>query len=246
MLKKRDDLKILLLQFREAKEMRDQEYDCYLRFGKLKSKQIMPHYILKKKFDMSLLDDFDAVFIGATGDYSVKEIQEKFPQVYKQLEQIVYSSRNRGLSLLSICLQFWTALLGGEVTSDPSRKEVGTITVKLTEEGEKDPLFYDMPHEFKAQAGHKDYTSKLPERAVLLAYSDLCPVHAYRTGEKEYIMQFHPDLDRKRLIERINFYTHKGYAPDNPEEFNKLINSIEETSLAVTLIEKFVDRIVMG
>ncbi|MDA2936569.1 hypothetical protein MYX06_05110, partial [Patescibacteria group bacterium AH-259-L05] len=211
----------------------------------LEPAQLVSHYLLKKDFDFFSFGDFDALFIGAAGDYSVEEVQKKFPRVYKQLEQVANRCRSKGLPVLNICLQFWAVLLGGEVKSDPSRKEVGTITVKLTEEGKKDPLFYDIPREFKAQAGHKDYTSKLPEDAVLLAYSDLCPVHAYRTGEKEYVMQFHPDLDKKRLIERIVFYAEKGYAPEDPKEFDRLINSLEETPLAVTLIEKFVDRIVM-
>lgn len=245
MAKKRDDLRILLFQFREAKKMRYQEYDCYLQFGGLKPAQLISHYLLKKAFDLNSLEKFDTVFIGAAGDYSVGEIKDKFPRAYRQLEQIARYCRDKGTPVLSICLQFWTVLLGGEVRSDLSRKEVGTITVKLTEEGKKDPLFYDMPSEFNAQAGHKDYTSKLPEDAVLLAYSDLCSVHAYRTGEKEYVTQFHPDLDKRRFIERIIFYAHKGYAPDDPLEFNQLINSIKETPFAVTLIKKFVDRIVM-
>lgn len=245
MAKKRDDVKILLLQFRKAKEMRDQEYDCYIMFGRLKPAQLASHYLLEKDFDLNSLEEFDTVFIGAAGDYSVEEVKDKFPRAYRQLEQIACYCREKGLPVLNICLQFWAVLLGGEAKSDLSRMEVGTITVKLTEEGKKDPLFYDMPEEFKAQAGHKDYTSKLPENAVLLAYSDLCPVHAYRTSDKEYAIQFHPDLDKKRLIERIIFYAHKGYAPDDSEEFDELINSIEETPLAVTLIEKFVDRIVM-
>jgi GMP synthase (glutamine-hydrolysing) len=242
--KKRKDLRILLLQFRVAKEMREQEVRCYLKFGKLNKNQVVAHYLLEEDFDVESLKDYDAVIIGGTGDFGSCDIREKYLKAYKKLEKIAHYCKKNKIPALSICLQVWAAIDGGEVKTDGSRQEVGTFVIKLTEEGKKDVLFEDMPREFKAQVGHKDYVSKIPKGAVLLAYSDLCPTHAYRVGDREYFLQFHIDLDKKSVVERIKFYGHEGYAPEDPEELKKLFDSIEETPESTGLLEKWVDRIV--
>lgn len=242
--KTREDIKILLLQFRLAKEMREQELRGYIKFSKLKSEQIVPCYILENDFNAENLENFDAVIVGGTGDFGVYEVRDKYPHVYEQLKQIAYKARELKMPVLNVCMQFWAVLFGGEIKTDESRQEVGAFTIKLTKEAKNDSLFCDMPQEFKAQVGHKDYVSKLPENAVLLAYSDLCPAHAYKIGNKEYAMQFHPELDKQGYLERVNFY--RSYAPSDPEEFDKLIKSAEESPESVKLMERFVDRVILS
>lgn len=243
MSKSRNDIKLILFQFRLAKEMREQEFRCYVKFTKLKPKQIIVHNILKHDFDIQLLDDIDAVIIGGTGDFGAYHIRDKYPGVYKQLEHIAHYCRKKKIPVLGVCMQVWAIIFGGEVRTNASLQEVGTFTIKLTKYSKKDPLFYNIPSEFKAQLGHKDYVSKLPKNAVLLAYSDLCPTHAFRMGDREYFLQFHPDLDKKSLIERINLY--RSYVPGGPDTYNKFINSVEETPICNTILENFINRIVL-
>lgn len=246
MSKRRGKLKILLLQSRIALELREKELNSYLKFSKLKDGQIVPYSILNDSLSLDELDldSFDALIIGGTGNFSVNEIKDKHPEIYGRLNRVVQHFHQKNLPALSACMQFWSVIFGGEVETSQERQEIGTYTIHLTEAAKNDPLFFDMPDHFKAQIGHKDYTSKLPEGAVLLAYSDLCPVHAYRTGDKEYFFQFHPELNKKEIIERLN--SSPDYTPDNPEEFNALMTSIEETPESVSLLEKFIDRIVLG
>lgn len=242
-MKKRDNLKILLLQFRLAKEMRDQEHECFVQFSKLKSEQIEPFYILEETFDLKNLKKYNAIIVGGTGDFEVKDIKEKYKRAYRQLEEIAKYVEENNVAVLASCLQIWSEIRGGKVET-LDKQELGSLTIKLTGEAKKDPLFKDMPKEFKAMLGHKDYVSKLPKGAVLLSYSDTCPMECFKYGGNEYFFQFHVELDRKRIIERINFYKNR-YAPNNKNEFDELIESIEETPLSVKLMEKFIDKIVL-
>lgn len=243
MRKTRENIKILLLQFRLAKKMREQELRCYLKFSKLNKNQIIPWYILEKNFDLMDLKKFDAVIIGGTGDFGVFEVRDKYPRAFKNLEKIARYCRKNKIPVINVCIQFWAILFGGQIKTDASCQEVGTFTIKLTNEAKKDILFHDMPQEFKAQVGHKDFVSKLPEKAILLAYSNLCPTHAYKIGDREYAFQFHPELDKNALIERMKHY--RSYTSNNPEEFDRQINAIEETPECVKLLEKFINRIVL-
>ena len=69
---------------------------------------------------------------------------------------------------------------------------------------------------FGAYAGHKEAIRKLPAHAVTLAYSERCPVQAFRIGRRVYATQFHPELDLDGLATRIEVYKYAGYF--KPEE----------------------------
>jgi GMP synthase (glutamine-hydrolysing) len=51
---------------------------------------------------------------------------------------------------------------------------------------------------------------------VILAYSESCPVQAFRVGTRVYATQFHPELDLDGLATRIEVYKYAGYF--EPEE----------------------------
>jgi len=242
-MKNRQNVKILLLQSRLDPNMRAQEYECYIKFSGLTEEQLEDHYILEERFDINHIETYDAVIIWGTGDFEVHHVKEKYPNAYEDLVNIANHCRREEMPVLSVCMQYWAVIFGWEVKTDLDRQEVGTFCLYKTEEAKNDPLFCDLPDTFKAQVGHKDYVSTLPEGSVLLVNSDLCPTHAYRTGKKEYILQFHPELDKNALIKRLEYY--RSYTPDNPEEFDALIESLEDTPDSISLMRKFIDRIVL-
>jgi GMP synthase (glutamine-hydrolysing) len=88
---------------------------------------------------------------------------------------------------------------------------VGSVSVTLTSEGQRDPLLGGLPATFDAFVGHKEALSRLPDHAVLLASSATCPVQAFRIGCHVYATQFHPELDAAGLCTRIDVYKHAGY-----------------------------------
>ena len=51
-----------------------------------------------------------------------------------------------------------------------------------------------------------------------LAYSESCPVQAFRVGTRVYATQFHPELDLDGLATRVQVYKYAGYfEPDEAD-----------------------------
>jgi GMP synthase (glutamine-hydrolysing) len=100
--------------------------------------------------------------------------------------------------------------LGGEVVTDMDRAEVGTHELVLTDAGRRDPVFGPLAEAgptFYAQLGHKDIVVRLPDRAELLVSSRRVENQAFRfPGKHIYCTQFHPELNRRTLLDRLRKY----------------------------------------
>ena len=113
-----------------------------------------------------------------------------------ELKAFIRACAARNVPFLGICLggQLLAAALGGDVTSDACG-EKGTLTVRLTTEGEEDLLFAGIPEEFVTFQWHNDCFAP-PGGARLLATSPACPGQAFRFGFNAYGLQFHPEVDQ--------------------------------------------------
>tara|TARA_B100002003_G_scaffold116027_1_gene107211 strand:- start:464 stop:901 length:438 start_codon:yes stop_codon:yes gene_type:complete len=97
--------------------------------------------------------------------------------------------------------------MGGEVVTDRNRAEVGTYWLELTPKGKDDPVFGPLGDRFQVQIGHEDIVTKLPKGATLLASSAGIDNEAFRFDDRPiYATQFHPELGRDGLLERIAQY----------------------------------------
>lgn len=103
-----------------------------------------------------------------------------------------------------------TRMLGGTV-SKAYPEDTGPVTVELTEDGGRDPLFGVLATRFSALTAHKEGTATVPTDAVLLATNEACPVQAYRVGETLYATQFHPEPTTRAFTERMAVYRDDGY-----------------------------------
>jgi GMP synthase (glutamine-hydrolysing) len=103
------------------------------------------------------------------------------------------------LPFLGICYghQLLGRAAGGEVGYHPRGREVGTVSIELTPEGEHDPLFDAIPARFAAHATHAQSVLRLPDGAVHLACNGFEPHHAFRVGESAWGVQFHPEYTRE-------------------------------------------------
>ena len=130
--------------------------------------------------------------------------------------------------------------MGGEVVTDTSRAELGSVFVRLTEAGQQDPIFGSLGDQFLAAMGHQDIVARLPADAILLASSDKVENQAFRFADKPiYCTQFHPELDRTAFLERVDAYPHyvDKIAGMSLEDFAR--ERCRETPVAAGILEKF-------
>lgn len=199
-------LRFLLLQIRNSNDpMRTQEVGCFQRALGCGQEDIQPFDLLAGVPEEHLLNDFDAVLIGGSGDYSAAGEGPWLEQTLAGLRRLL----DLGKPTFASCwgFQAFARAAGGECIHDPERAEIGTIDFQLTAEGCDDPLFGHLPPTFQAQAGHEDRVSRLPPGAVLLASSELVANQAFKfAGTLIYCTQFHPELDLESLLQRVRAY----------------------------------------
>lgn len=97
---------------------------------------------------------------------------------------------------LGLCLghQLLADALGG--TCGPQNPpEIGVMEVELTEEGESDPIFSNMPVTQKCLQWHSVCVAQPPEDTTVLASSDICRVQAMRVGDRAWSMQYHVEIE---------------------------------------------------
>jgi GMP synthase (glutamine-hydrolysing) len=139
----------------------------------------------------------DAIGPGAVvvlgGAMSTSEV-DRFPFL-NEVKRFMETVLGAGLPLLGICLggQLLAEILGGKVV-EKSFGERGLHEIHLTDEGRKDPMFFQMPEEFTVFQWHNDSFIP-PSGTAFLARSALCPHQAFRYGKHAYGIQFHPEVD---------------------------------------------------
>ena len=245
MAKQRSDLKILLLQIRSDAITRLEELDEFGRYGRLEAHQFSVLDVFSTPdFSPTEIEGYDALFIGGSSDASVTQ-----PALYPFVEptkKLIVHCLDKSIPVFASCFGFQAAIeaLGGQVIVDKPNMEMGTYPIWLTENAASDLLFHDVPNGFLAISGHKERAISMPKDAILLAYSDLCPFHAFKIVDKPfYGFQFHPEVDAKDLVARISRY-HERYLDDRAL-LDRILDQVQNTPIANQLIEKFVDRILL-
>lgn len=241
------DLKILLLQIREDEETMLEEFYEFVQFSQLNENQVdkLNTYQVKE-FEPSVIDGYDALFIGGSSDASVRN-PEKFSFV-KDCKRLIRYCYDQDIPVLASCFGFQILVeeFGGEVILDKDSMEMGIYQIELTEQAKSDPLLIDYPHYFWAVSGHKERAKVIPDDCIHLASSTLCPYHIVRMKDKPiYGFQFHPEVDQHDLITRITRYQSR-YLNDS-EALQKIIdNAVHETTFANKLIRDFIDRVILS
>ncbi|MGI8435026.1 MAG: type 1 glutamine amidotransferase [Nocardioidaceae bacterium] len=96
---------------------------------------------------------------------------------------------------LGICLghQLAAVALGGQVEVNPLGRAAGLTSVRLTPEGEQDPLLGIVASGARAVQWNDDVVTRLPAGAVQLATSPDGSIQAARFGPRAWGVQFHPE-----------------------------------------------------
>ena len=250
--------KILILQMRPEDETCQSEFEAILKVGQIDRKET--EQVRVEQLDRFNLDlnNYTAIIAGgspfdvSSREYKKSLVQKNVEAFFSDLfDQVIPSD----FPFLGICSG--NGLLGNYYGTNISRRYgegIGSVTIKLTEEGEKDPLLRGLPTEFLALVGHKEACDDVPQNAALLASSATCPVQMFRIKNNVYAVQFHPEGDEDEFILRIevqdylkthsleDIYKNHGYFP--PEQADQLISALKnvQTPVPKEILRRFVSR----
>jgi len=182
-----------------------QEVRCFARSLDCPLSAIEVFDLLSAAVPLGKLHGADMVLLGGSGHYSAAGEGAWLERALDSLRDIHRLAKPTFASCWGF--QAMSRALGGRCINDPANAEIGTIELHLTSAGRTDPLFGQLPARFLAQAGHEDHVVDLPPGAVLLACSERVAEQALCFRDKPiYCTQFHPELDRAALVERVAAY----------------------------------------
>ncbi len=235
--------KMLILQFRPETEVADDEFQAFLKYGKLKENEVER---VRAEFELPdiELENYSSVLIGGspytTSDKEKSTAQEKVEEKLFSLMREIYE---KDFPYLGNCYGHSTMAqaIASAVSKEKYGEAVGAVSVSLSEEGRKDKLLEGVESPFYAFVGHKEACQVVPPEAVLLASSETCPVQMLRFKQNVYSTQFHAELDFEGLALRIDFYKDKGYFP--PEDAEKLKDEARKYNITepMKILENFVN-----
>ncbi|MDX1631183.1 MAG: type 1 glutamine amidotransferase [Thermoanaerobaculia bacterium] len=235
----RETLQVLLIQVRDREKALIHERLCFLeRLGidpsRLDSVNIVDGPVPRPSETLR----FDLVILGGAGTHAA---YQDYPFTAPLLE-LVLELVERRRPFFGSCFghQFLARALGGTVELDLEREEVGTFDITLSPDGVGDDLFRGYPGSFPVHLGHHDRVTELPEGLLSLADSDLCPHQVIRVpGSPVYGTQFHCEMSRDHMRERLLMYADEYLRGDDP--LSALDRTIRPTRLVDGLLSRFVE-----
>ena len=235
-------MRLLLLQIRHLASVRQEEYDSFLRYCRLRPEELdVLNVFDTPRFGPEVIDGYDGLLVGGASEASVLE-----PDTYTAVPYCIELLRHCieiDLPVFASCFGFQLAVLalGGEIIRDQRDFEMGTLPIYLKPCAREDLLFQDVPDGFHAVAVHRERAPQCPPGATELAYTDNC-CHAFRIDGKQFwAFQFHPEVDRDVLVSRLTAY--KDAYTDGDEHLQQVLDSAVETPESNALMGKFVDRV---
>jgi GMP synthase (glutamine-hydrolysing) len=236
----------LLLSIRAEDAAADDEYAAMMRFAGLEANGLHRIRLTHRALGDIDLADWSGIILGG-GPYNVSDAVDSKSETQRRAESELLALIRRiveaDFPFLGCC--YGVGTLGTVIGATVDRtypEPVGAMTVTLTEQGRRDPLFADLPEVFDAYGGHKEGASALPPGIEPLAYSAECPVQAFRVGDNVYATQFHPELDEDGMCTRIDVY--KGYGYFAPETAESLKAAAGQRSIdhPPTILRRFSER----
>ena len=229
---------IALIQFREDREMASQELECVARDLGINEEQITVYNATKQDLSSIKVENFSAFIFGGSGDISLSDGTEVVKTIKNNIKILILRVVEFDVPSLFICLGYhlFSDYLGESVTKNPKQSESGTTKVYLTSNAMSDALFSGIKKQLIVQEAHHDSIQNLPKAAVLLAENPRCPIQAYRVKKNIYAMQFHPELQKKDMLFRLNHYSEK-YETDK-SKFKESVETLKIMKNFVKIYQK--------
>lgn len=206
--------------------------------------KIEPYDLLLGRPPQSLLERYDCVLVGGSGDFGMGDATRH--AWLRAFVDLCGDLASDGIPMFASCFGFQALVVaaGGRVETDKTRAEVGTFHIELTPEGLDDPLFGPLAPGFPAQFGHKDHALDVPQGMTNLARSERCPHQALRVdGKPIYATQFHPELSMEQNRERFLNYLEAYSQPDMVDTPDEVLARYVPTLEATSLLEAFARQV---
>ena len=235
------DANFLLLQIREPDDpMRQHEIQAFSSALPCAPHRITTADLLTEIPNEKLLDRTDVVLIGGSGDYSVTREAAWLDRTYELIRDL----RRRCFPTFGSCWGFQAIAkaFDGCVVHDLDRAELGTPEVVLTAAGRADPIFGPLGERFMVPVGHEDSVVQLPECCSLLGQSCLAYHVLCVNDAPMYATQFHPELTRDGLLERVRRYP-KYVEKILGISFDEFCDRCQETPKMCEILPRFLELV---
>ncbi|UXZ53339.1 glutamine amidotransferase [Halomonas sp. 7T] len=182
----------------------------------------------------------DIVGAVITGSHSMVSEQPPWSEALKPwLQQALADD----LPLLGVCYghQLMAAAFGGISDYHPAGRESGTRTVRLTQAGQQDALFSQLPGQFSAHLTHAQSVMQLPPNTTVLAHNSHDAHQALRYGPRQWSVQFHPEFSPP--VMRAYIERQRAALRDQGDDPDQLLSEIGETPEATRLLQRFISFI---
>jgi GMP synthase (glutamine-hydrolysing) len=161
------------------------------------------------------------------------------------LVQFLHEAHDAGAWILGVCFghQALAMALGGTVTFNPRGREMGTVPVYLTKEGEQSPLFRGFASGEMANLVHRTHVAKMPKGAVRLAFNQITSTQAFQLG-RSFGVQPHPEFTPVELRGLTDLYssvlTKTEHFLDDEEHLKNFVATFRDTPSFRLILRNFV------
>lgn len=236
----------LLISSRAEEAVAAEEHQSYCRLTGLDPSELEWRRIEQEPLGEIHLREYSGIILAGS-PYTVSEPAEKKTavelRVEEELSHLLDEVIARDFPFLGVCYGIGTIGAHQGATVDRTYGEpVRVSRIHLTEDGQADLLFRELPDDFDAFVGHKEALSDVPAHFTVLASSKDCPVQAFRLGNNVYATQFHPELERTTFATRVRAYANNGYY--DPRELDSIIQSVEHADVRGShmVLSRFIER----
>ncbi|RBI68877.1 glutamine amidotransferase [Vreelandella sulfidaeris] len=180
------------------------------------------------------LDGLAGILI--TGSHSMVSDAEPWSEALKPWLKAALANNT---PMLGVCYghQLMADAFGGVSDYHPAGRESGTHTVRLTQAGQQDPLFSQLPERFAAHLTHAQSVMQAPQGSTVLAHNSHDAHQALRYGPRQWSVQFHPEF----TAHVMSAYLKRQQAAllDQGEEPDTLLANVIDCSEASSLLRRF-------
>ncbi|TVP48914.1 MAG: glutamine amidotransferase [Halomonas sp.] len=171
-----------------------------------------------------------------TGSHSMVSEAEAWSEALKPWLQEALAS---DVPMLGVCYghQLMAAAFGGVSDYHPAGRESGTRSVRLTQSGQQDPLFGQLPEHFAAHLTHAQSVMKPPFGSTILAHNSHDAHQALRYGPRQWSVQFHPEFTAP--VMRAYIERQRAALRDQGEDPESLLANVTDSPEATSLLQRF-------